>query len=211
LTPFEAFRFGIDLTFNNKPHGISRISFPGVITRRTLGEKGGATHLLALSQRMDYLDNEAYTFGGQQLGASLLSRGWKLGSVNARSEVHANWMILGGVRSDYVNVSGRDYDYGPGLGYIISGKFDYKGYDFLTLGHAGYWVHSVNGNDADHYTNFNLVRVDVPLRGNISVAGEYLLYLAERNYADFEDVSRRSPELKLFFTFSVDEPRSGRR
>ena len=63
---------------------------------------------------------------------------------------------------DYPNITNREYDYGPGLGYILSATFGLKGHDFLRLGHAGYWVHSVNGNEADHYTNFSLVRADLP-------------------------------------------------
>jgi len=209
LKPFEAFRFGIDLTFDNKPRGISRITFPGVIAGRATGEKGGAQHVLALSQRMDYLDNKAYNFGGQQLGFSWLTRGWRLWGSDVRTEAHANWMILGGVRSDYPNITNREYDYGPGLGYILSATFGLKGHDFLRLGHAGYWVHSVNGNEADHYTNFSLVRADLPIRGGLDLAAEYLLYLAERRYRDFPDVSARNPELKLFLSFSLDEPRDG--
>jgi hypothetical protein len=204
LKPFEAFRFGIELTANNKPHGIARITFPGVLQGRMVGEKGGAKHVLALSQRMDYMDNEAFNFGGQQLGFSWLTRGWKAWGSNVRTEAHANWMILGGVRSDYENFTNREYDYGPGLGYILSARFDIKGYDFLSLGHAGYWVHSVNGNEADHYTNFTLVRGDVPLRGNLSLAAEYMLYLAERNYKALPDVSARAPELEVFFSFALD-------
>jgi hypothetical protein len=208
LKPFEAFRFGIDLVFDNKPRGIARITFPGVIAGKRVGDKGGAQHVLALSQRMDYIDNEAYNFGGQQLGFSWLTRGWKLWGSNVRTEGHANWMILGGVRSDYPNITNREYDYGPGLGYILSAKFDINGYDFLTLGHAGYWVHSVNGNEADHYTNFTQVRGDVPLRGSLSVAAQWLLYLAERKYRDFPDVTSRHPELKVFLSFSLDDPRN---
>jgi len=208
LKPFEAFRFGIDMTFNNTPHGISRITFPGVIAGGKVGEKGGAQHVLALSQRMDYLDNEAYIFGGQQLGFSWLTRGWHAWGSNVRTEAHANWMILGGVKSDYQNASNREYDYGPGLGYILSAAFDIRGFDFLRVGHAGYWVHSVNGNEADHYIDFTQLRLDAPIRGNLSLAAEYLLYIAERKYAAFPDVSARNPELKLFLSFSLDHKRA---
>ena len=157
---------------------------------------------------MDYFDNEVYLFGGQQLGFSWLTRGWQLWGSNVRTEAHTNWLILGGVRSDYANFTNREYDYGPGLGYILSATFDIRGYDFLRLAHSGYYVHSVNGNDADHYTNFSLVRASAPLRGNLSLAAQWLLYQAERHYADFADVSARDPELKLFFSFSLDEKRA---
>lgn len=208
LKPFDAFRFGVELTFNNSPHGFARFNFPGVIVGKMVGEKGGAKHVLAMSQRMDYFDNEAFIFGGQQLGFSWLTRGWKLWASNVRTEGHANWMILGGVQSDYANFTNREYDYGPGLGYILSARFDIRGYDFLRLAHAGYWVHSVNGNDADHYVNFTLARADVPIRGNLSLAGQYLLYQSERHYKALDDVSARAPELKLFFSFSLDHKRA---
>ena len=204
LDPFDAFRFGVEITFDNKPKGMSRINTNGIIAGGRVGDDVGVKHRMFLTQHLNYYDNEAYTFGGQSLAASLLSNGWKLGSVVGRSEVHAHWIILGGVKSDYDNITGREYDYGPGLAYGLRFTGRYKKTDIFAVANSGFWVRSLNGTEARHYTNVTMLSGQVPIRGNLSLGAQYFLYLAERNYADYEDVSQRSPELRLFASFGVE-------
>jgi len=52
-----------------------------------------AEHILAAYQHYDYLDNEAFTFGGQSIGASFLSRFMTERGFETRTEFHANAII----------------------------------------------------------------------------------------------------------------------
>jgi hypothetical protein len=56
-------------------------------------------------------------------------------------------------------------------------------------------IHSVNGNRADHALSLSSIGVSLPVNRWVVLDADYNLYLADRHYRDFPDVSQRSPEL----------------
>jgi hypothetical protein len=40
--------------------------------------------------------------------------------------------------------------------------------------------------------------VSIPLGPSFALGGDYQLYLADRNYADFPDVEQRSPQVQAY-------------
>jgi hypothetical protein len=67
----------------------------------------------------------------------------------------------------------------------------------VTLGHVGYWLHSLNGNDGNHLINATSFGMRVPLSDRYDVGLLYLLYLADRRYADYPTVHTHYPEIRL--------------
>jgi hypothetical protein len=68
-------------------------------------------------------------------------------------------------------------------------------WELLRVSHREFVIHSVNGNRGDHYLSISSVGIGLPLTSWCALDGEYQLYLADRHYADFPDVSQRSPQL----------------
>ena len=151
----------------------------------------------------DYIDNEAYVYGGQSISASYLSSFRASERFAAVTALHLDYIVLGAAKSDYFSLSGREYDYGPGVGYKFNARFILDDWEFLALEHDGYWIHSINGNKADHYVNLTRVRIDYPFKGFFGLGAEYILYLADRNYEDYPDVYARNPELKLYLVWNI--------
>lgn len=50
----------------------------------------------------------------------------------------------------------------------------------------------------------NRLTVGLPLRGPLGIGAEYSVYHAERNYADFADVSRRNPQLTTYLSWAYE-------
>ncbi len=198
MKPFDHFDFGMQLNFDNKPHGIGRIEISGILGALTVSESPKAKHVLAAYQHFEYLDNESYVYGGQSIGASYLTRFTGREGIETRALLNVNAILLGATKSDHFNISGRQYDYGPGLGFEFEAVFAHKGRDILTLGHASNLVHSVNGNEVESYTNFTHVKFLVPVRSFFGAGAEFLLYNSRRDYAHYPDVNQRSPELRLY-------------
>jgi hypothetical protein len=111
---------------------------------------------------------------------------------------------MGANKSDYFSISGREYDYGPGAGYSFRALFGYRGRSILEVGHAGFLIHSINGNEVDHYNTITRLKVDIPLRNWFGLGADYTLYNSERFYKKYEDVSARHPELKLYAAWQID-------
>jgi hypothetical protein len=202
--PYDAFSFRFQLTFNNKPHGLSVLQSRGVLASGNVYESEESQHVLSADQLFDYIDNEAYTFGGQTIAASYVSRFWKDELFEARTRMSLGAIILGASKSDYFNISGREYDYGPGAGYLFAVEFARKGRNVLKVATGGFWVHAVNGTRADHFNRLTQVKLDLPLKQYLGVGADYVLYEAERNYKDYPDVRTRNPELKLYLAWFMD-------
>ncbi len=165
---------------------------------------GRSPHVLGVQQHFDYYDNEAYTFGNQSVSASFFSKFVTDNGFETKTMIHANGVIMGAAKSDYFNVSGRDYDYGPGVGFKFSAEFGREGRRYFGIAHEEFAIYSINGNKATHYVNFTGLYADVPLRGFLGLKFEYLLYLSESYYQDFPDVSDRSPELRVYFSWDTN-------
>lgn len=204
--PFDNFDVGIQVNFDNKPHGIGRLEARGVLGGHTVAESENAKHVLAGYQHFDYLDNEAYTYGGMSFGGTFLSRFATGGNHAITTTVDANGILLGATKSDYFNITGREYDYGPGLSLKLKGVWRRNGWSFVTLEHMSYYVHSVNGGATDSWAALNRIKADVPLRGFAVVGAEFLAFNSERVYEDEDlpDVSVRNPELRVYLAWRAD-------
>jgi hypothetical protein len=197
--PFDYFTFGMRVNFNNRPHGVGELVSEGMLYGADVNRTETTQHLVGAFLHFDYMDNEAYTYGGQSVSASYLSRFRASDRFQAVTELHLQGILLGAAKSDYFNLSGREYDYGPGVGYKVGAKFWMDRWEFLSLWHQGHWIHSINGNRADHWVNFTRARIEFPIRGFLGGGIDYVLYLAERDYKDYPDVSSRAPEIRLYF------------
>jgi len=200
--PFDHCTFGMQVNFANSPHGIGRMEAKGLVYAGDVNRTETSHHIAGAFLHFDYIDNEAYTYGGQSISASFLSSFRASERFAAYTSLHLQCILLGAAKSDHFSLSGREYDYGPGLGYKFGAQFWLNGWEFLSLWHEGYWIHSVNGNKADHYVNFSRVKLDYPLKWYFGLGAEYILYLADRNYEDYPDVYARNPELRLYLVWN---------
>jgi hypothetical protein len=202
--PYDWFTFGVQGTFNNKPHGVARLQSRGVLGAMDIHKTEDVHHILNAVQMFDYIDNEAYKFGGQSVGATFLSRFRSAERFHAITSLNLFAILLGANQSDYFSISGREYDYGPGAGYSFRAIFGTKGRNILELGHAGFIVYSINGNNVTHYNNLTRIKLDIPIRAFFGVGADYVYYNTEGYYEDYPDVSRHHPELKLYASWFVD-------
>jgi hypothetical protein len=202
--PFDHFRFAMQLNFNNSPHLVGLMETEGLLFASDVNKSATSHHIISSFLHFDYIDNEAYTYGGQSLSASYLSE-FKAGEhFHANTILDLQYILLGASKSDYFNLSGREYDYGPGFGFKFGAMFWIDRYEFMSISHQGRWIHSINGNKADHYVTLTRIRLDYRIRGNVGVGAEYMHYVADRRYEDYPDVHAKNPELKLHLSWKIN-------
>jgi hypothetical protein len=202
--PYDHFDFGIQLNFSNRPHGIGQIYLSGVLGGLKVKSAEGSKQVLAAYQDFDYIDNEAYTYGGQSVGVGYRTQIQAGPRTTVSTMLRASGILLGATKSDYVSVSGRDYDYGPGLGFRFGANLGRDGRDVFAVSHASYWVHALSGNDVESYVTFTTVRLAVPLVAYLGFGADYVLSAAHREYAIYPDVDTRNPELRTYFSWYLD-------
>ncbi len=202
-SPFDHFDLDLQLNFKDASM-IGRAQLNGLLAGTFLEESAPVSHIVGALHHFDYVNNSKFKFGAQSLGAGLLSKYETSHGLEIRTELHANVIILGASLSDYKTFSGREYDYGPGFSAEFAAEFGARGWQFLRVSHEQYFIHTVNGTDSDHNLGATRIALNVPITANIGGGVEYVLYTSEKKYHDFEDVSARAPQLRIFTTMLLN-------
>jgi len=200
--PFDSFDFGAQLNFNDKST-LGRVQVDGLLVSSKIVGDANSQHMIGITQHYDYFNNNAFELGGQSLGATFLSQMRATKRFAIRTQLHLEGIVLGATKADYASISGRSYDFGPGLGFEFGGTFYYDNHPFLILSENEFWIHSVNGTVAEHYLSGTRARLDLPLTHGFSIGADYVLYTADRYYTDFPDVHQRVPELRTGVSFNL--------
>ncbi len=202
-SPFDHFNFGLQLNFKDAAM-IGRAQLDGLLAGTYLAESPESSHIVAGFHHFDYVNNSKFKFAAQSVGAGLLSRYETTHGLEIRTELHTNVVLLGASLSDYETFSGRTYDYGPGFSAEFAAEFGANGWHFLRVSHEQIVIHTVNGTDSDHFLGISRAALNVPISANVGAGLEYVLYTAEKVYADYEDVSSRAPQLRFFATMLLN-------
>ena len=194
----------MQINTKNSPHSIGFININALL-RGWEGESSATSaSQFNANMHMTYVDNEAYTYGGQSFSASYLRRFGMGGRTEHELELNLEGILLGASKSDYFNLSGREYDYGPGAGLWFRYALQVGEEGRLGLLYRGSWIHSINGAAADHLDQFVGLTADVPVRRGLALSLDYLYYFSHRFYEDYDDVFARNPMLQLYFSWRLD-------
>src|SRR4029079_3864165 len=192
--PFDA--FSLDIQFNADDHSfIGRAQVLGLLRSWETGRSENTRTYFAVANGFDYIDTGAYTFGGENLGVSLLHR-WTSGDWRLNAGVTGKWIVLAGTSSDYGSYTGRGYDYGPGLGasgfaIMRNGRWSLAAESDVNF------VRIMNGTEAHHLVAENRFTASAPLHKALNLGAEYNVYLAERHHDLYAAVARRDQELNV--------------
>ena len=200
--PFDA--FFVDMRFGGGG-AISEAIVRGRLYGRELGDApdndtNPSRHLMAV-MGYDYHNNSAYQFGGQSIaavftGVRAFSPTWKLVTTLA-----GGVLVLGAMDSIYYDGPERQYDFGPGFLYGAGTVLLRKGLPFARANYNGLWMHTVDGAQADHWTQALRFDLIVPVRGRLGV-GTTAEFIRRKSYYDAaDDVLQRFPQMRVYLSW----------
>jgi hypothetical protein len=201
--PYDSFDFALQLNFGDKTK-IGRLTSTGNLAGTFLKETDRTSHIVSAVHRFEYLNTNALEFGGQAVTAALQSRWAYDNGFEIRTDVEAGPMILGGASSDYASVSARSYDYGPGSTIVVKGELRRGAWTWVEAGFSHVWMHSISGNVADHHIMASYLRASLPVKYDLGLGLEFSVVNAERKYRDYEDVSQRNPQMKVYTMWGLN-------
>jgi hypothetical protein len=221
--PFDHFDTGIQINANDKVP-IARFQIRGDLFSKAFGGPTGKKYAIAFVQYFDYVNNNAYEFGGQSFGGAFYSRFQPSGSVGIETRLDATALILGAVNSEYAYLTVtpeqerlREYDYGPGAGFSIEASGSHKGRRILFLWYRGQWISVKDGSiyvpagnpgsDAEHFIHSVGAKLTVPIRGGMSVGADASVFLRESYFSreDLVDTNQRVPQARLYLAWGVEQ------
>jgi hypothetical protein len=226
--PYDRFDVLTQSNFGDKTR-VGRLLIRGDLFTKRIGD--GKTHVLTLQQDFDYIDNEAYEYGGQALGPALLSRFRVSDTTTLISRLQAYAIILGAVKADYSFLADvadrerfREYDYGPGVGTSIELYLQRKNLPFLNARYRYSFIDVSNGSTysganlglgANHNVHQAQVKLEIPVKDGIAVGADSSLFFRRSHYDVTEStlprlapgrrtVTQRNPEVRVFVSWTYN-------
>jgi hypothetical protein len=219
--PFDHFDVGIQVNGSDKVP-IGRFQIRGDLLSKALGGPEARKHAVAFVQYFDYINNNAYEFGGQSFGGALFSRFQPTESMKIQTRLDLYASILAAVNSEYAYLTVtpeqerlREYDYGPGAGVSIEATGFHTNDFFLSLAYRLNWItvrdgsvyvpEGNPGSDAEHFVHMLYARLSVPVRGGMSVGADAGVFLRESYFSreDLVDTEQRVPQARLYLAWSM--------
>jgi hypothetical protein len=227
-SPYDRFDVVTQSNFGDKTR-VGRLLIRGDLFTKRIGD--GKTHLLTLQQDFDYIDNEAYEYGGQALGPGLLSRYLLSSKYTLLTRLQAFGIILGAVKADYSFLADvaeqerlREYDYGPGVGTSIEGYLQRKNLPLLTARYRYSYISVSNGSTysganlglgANHNVQQAQVKLEIPITAGLAVGADSSLFFRRSHYDVAQSelprtppgrytVTQRNPEVRVFLSWTYN-------
>jgi hypothetical protein len=223
--PFDYLDLVAEMNSGEKTR-LGNLQIRGNLASWPLGSAASPNHVLALVQHFDYMENTAYEFGGQSLGAALLSRFKLSDKVGLTTRLDADGMILGAVNADYSWLAdvanrerAREYDYGPGVGGMATASLNVSGRTLLSALYRVNWISVTNGSlynkgqyggDARHAVQAAGLRLVLPIKGGLGIGADGYVFLRDSHYtvrdtttgAEREqDVTQRNPQARIYLAW----------
>jgi hypothetical protein len=220
--PFDRFDAVMQLNFGDKTR-LGRMLIRGDLWSKPLGNAVEPRHVLAIMQDFDYIDNEAYVYGGQGFGLALFSRR-VVGRATLRSRAVGYLVAGAAVNAEYSFLAQipnprqqRDYDYGAGTGAALellltgparlTGSFSYR-YTRIAVRNGSLYnpPESPTGSSANHHVHRATLMLTVPVRRGMWLGGEFALFYRDSRYSAPEliDAKQRNPEARVFLAVRPD-------
>jgi hypothetical protein len=225
--PYDRFDVAAQSNFGDKTR-LGRLLIRGDIWSKLLSER----HSFAVQQDFDYIDNEAYEYGGQSFGPSLMSNFELSSTMRLMSRVQAYFILLGAVNSDLSFLADvanqeriREYDYGPGAGASVELLLMRKNWPLLVARYRGSYIDVSNGsiynNDtkdiglsATHGVQQAQLKLEIPISQSWGVGADASMFFRRSHY-DFDGsgvppeigtgrrtITQRNPEARVFVTWT---------
>jgi Domain of unknown function (DUF3943) len=226
--PYDRFDLAAQSNFGDKTR-LGRLLIRGDIFTKPLGD--GKKHLLTLQQDFDYIDNEAYEYGGQSFGPGVLSRFTPSSKLTLYSRLQAYFILLGAVNADYSFLADvgdrerfREYDYGPGAGGSIELYLQRNNLPLLTARYRYSYIDVSNGSTysgdnlglgANHNIHQTQLKLEIPVSSSLAVGVDGSVFFRRSHY-DLDrsvlpnvppgrrTITQRNPEVRAFLSWTYN-------
>ena len=225
--PYDRFDLISQSNFGDKTR-VGRLLIRGDLVSKLVGK----SHSLALQQDFDYIDNEAFEYGGQSFGPALLSRFELSPTFALTTRAQAFFILLGAVNSNLSFLADvaeqeriREYDYGPGAGVSAELYLQRKNVPVLVARYRGSYIDVSNGSiynndtndiglNATHGVQQLQLKLEIPVAKGLSIGADGSMFFRRSHY-DFEGsgvppeigtgrrtITQRNPEARIFLAWS---------
>ncbi|RKZ11790.1 hypothetical protein DRQ50_12995, partial [bacterium] len=199
--PFDYFSLRAALTIHGPFPLVHEVSGTGLLYGRKFEHGDGNRSLWGIFQDYDYFDSRIYQFGGQSVGAGILSRFKSRSAMRVYTGVQLNAVILGGSNVGFETADGREYNYTTGSKFKMFVALDHRKYGALAIRYWIYWFHTISGAKGDEFIHYAQAAFNPRIYKKWGLGLEYTYYLRDSYFNDYPESHLKNIELRTFASY----------
>jgi hypothetical protein len=200
--PFDYFEMTVQLATNEKKP-LNKLQVRGMLAVHDLRRTDRSDLLLGAFQHYDYINSKYFEVGGQSFVGRLMWRKRVGETGEFRTQLGLGAVVLGAISSEYADVVGRSYDYGPGGFGSVGVSYLRNNRVWVSLSATTLYIHTVNGAEGEHFASQLAGRVDIPVVGPLGIGVEGGLLRRDSYYSSYPDVVKNNPQAKVFVSWTA--------
>jgi hypothetical protein len=197
--PFSTFQ--LSLALSSGAPSLTRLLAYGNLVGWYLANSKRTQHLFLTTLNYSYFNNPGFVYGGTSVVTGLKSF-FQLGeSTRIITNVGIDLIAMGATPNDYfTDPEGRNYDFGPGVGFILNASIQNYIWDLIKVEYTSKWLYTQSEPAGSrHHIHLLLISGQLPIRKYFAIGIGVGSYWRESYYENFDDVSRVNPVFRLFF------------
>jgi hypothetical protein len=197
--------FGISAAISSREPILTNLQSYGNLHGWHLKKSKETRHIAAITLNYNYFNNPGFTYGGTSVNSQLVSL-YDLGArFHFLSNLGIEFIVMGAVPTDYyVDVEGRNYDFGPGIGINIGASLIKENWNIARLFYSSKWTWTQSEpSDSRHHLHLVWFDVTYPIMEYLAVGLGLGAYWRNSYYQREEDVFKRNRIVRLFLRVTL--------
>ena len=194
--PFSSFSGSMEFV-GSSPDGLGWLNARGLLVGFGAGDRATS----GLFMEFDYRLDGAVEFAQQSFGVGRLSRNEFGSGFRLTTDVSAEAVPILAVRDRYSKpLTGRQYDYGAGVGARVLAQLEHRGQRVLSAGGRAYWGPTLDGASESKAVQILSVDARLPLVWNLSLGSAYQLHRQSSTYDTRPSETERVSSFSVFLS-----------
>ncbi|MCX2454291.1 DUF3943 domain-containing protein [Pedobacter sp. PLR] len=198
-TPFGSFVLNAEVGQDDSSF-VNALNIVGAVNGWLLSSNSRSRHLVSITSNYDYINNQAWYYGGQSINFYLFSEFGLNSKTKLKTSVGMGPILIGayGENGKY---NGRFYDYGAGAGLNANAEVNMSDKFMFEVHYNARLTGTWNGNTSSYFSQSIATELEYVLSKELSFSTAPGLVLLKENYKTTPDVHKTLPSLKVGFKY----------
>jgi len=199
-SPFEYFRVHSEVSFT-EGNNIIGISASGVLWDKKFKAFNTNKNVAGLYKEFNLLFNSIYKFSASSLTGAVSNSTKFSAHSKIQNSLGLSLVLIGSSNSKYSVEIGKDYNLGPGLGFMFFSDYKFADSWLLFFKYKQFWIHVLNGIEGDEFIGLFNLGINYMLVQNFAIGTDAVFYERYGIYKILPDIYSKNASLRFYLKF----------